>query len=217
MSREATMLQRRREVRLLRLSLVRPAAPNTYGGSPDYPCQSGPGAIQRSRPRNSTVPPVGRSRWQADLGERMGGVGTPVSRVAKLGVGSNGGPPSHHLLERRLGMPCHPRRRSTRAKKIPAYRTAGQSKRARSGVSRTPLRNAGDARKHHRIAPSGAFQSLRFFAASLVAFVPGVPQLGLPARPYGAGLAQGGGLRGTRATRHGTGTCSCVHSSRAPS
>jgi hypothetical protein len=85
--------------------------------------------------------------------------------------------------------------------RIPAYRTAGQSKRARSGVSRIPSRNAGDARKYHGIAPRGVFQNSRLLAASSVAFVPGVPQLGLPARPHGAGLAQGGGLRGVAGGR----------------
>ena len=202
----------------MRLSLVRPAAPNTYGGSassllprhadcepsPPTPLPKGEGRYKESRPRNSTVPPVGRSKRQADLGERASSVVTPAARVAKLGVGSTGGPPSQRLF-RQLVI------------NIPAHRAAGQSKQARSGISPIPIRNAGDAPKHRGITPRGASQSSLFFAASLVAFVPGVPQLGLPARPHGAGLAQGGGLRDIRGVHLGTGTCSRVHSSSAPS
>ena len=83
---------RRREVRFLRLSLVRPAAPNTYWGSGQLPlpgafgCDVSPvrvlsnnvsdiglsisstrlsnSSLDRSRPRNSSVPPVERSKFR---------------------------------------------------------------------------------------------------------------------------------------------------------
>ena len=102
MSREATMLLWRREVRCLRL-LSATTAPNTYGGSNQQPLpgragcdpvrdeREGRGAsrIARpsslvprtssgSRPRNSTVPPAGRAKRQADLGKRAGGAVAPV-------------------------------------------------------------------------------------------------------------------------------------------
>src|SRR5687767_14147388 len=99
MSREATMLQWRREVRWLRLSLVRPAAPNTYGGSTGCPCQSMPAAITHDR--GPETPPCLRlavQSEQADLGERISDAITPAARVAKLGVGSSGGPPSQRLF-----------------------------------------------------------------------------------------------------------------------
>jgi hypothetical protein len=156
-------------------------------------------------PETLPCPLLAVQNEQADLGKRAGGVVTPASRVAKLGVGSTGGPPSHPLFRQLV------------LRKIPAYRTAGQSKRARSGVSRTPRRSAGDARKHHGIAPHRASQISRLLAASSVAFVPGVPQLGCPARPHGAGVAQGGGLRDDGGAQRGTGTCSRAHRSSAPS
>ena len=40
-----------------------------------------------------------------------------------------------------------------------------------------------------------ASQNSRFCAASSVAFVPGVPQLGLSARPHGAGVVRGARLQ----------------------
>ena len=101
-------------------------------------------------PETLPCPRLAVQSEQADLGERSGGVVTPASRVAKLGVGSTGGPPSHPLFGRRSLLARGVGQLVIR--RIPAYRTAGQSKRARSGVSRTPNWNAGDARKHHGIA-----------------------------------------------------------------
>src|SRR5436309_164762 len=109
MSREATMLQWRREVRLLRLSLARPAAPNTYGGSASSPlpgladCPQSFARRERSTrvPETLPCPRLAVQSGQADLGERAGGAVTPALRVAKLGVGSTGGPPSQCLFGRR--------------------------------------------------------------------------------------------------------------------
>ena len=123
-SREKAMLQGRREVRLLRLSLVRPAAPNTYRGSAGCPCQGTPTATKTSRqsqsadggtkvcrrllllsagcprrvPETSPCPLSAVQGERADLGERIGGVVAAGSRVAQLGVGSKGGPPSQSSL-----------------------------------------------------------------------------------------------------------------------
>jgi hypothetical protein len=80
---------------------------------------------------------------------------------------------------------------------------------------------AGSPGRHVENVPHGASQNSRFRAASSVAFVPGVPQFGVSARPHGAGLAQGGlreaGRRQAGAERRGTGICSRAHNSRAPS
>lgn len=84
----------------------------------------------------------------------------------------------------------------------------------RNEVGRFPqsFRNTGDARKHHGIAR--ASQISRWLAASQVAFVPGVPQLGGPAQPHGAGLAQGGRRRDEQ---RGADISSRAHSSSVPS
>lgn len=85
---------------------------------------------------------------------------------------------------------------------------------------------AGSPGRHVENVPHGASQNSRFRAASLVAFIPGVPQFGALARPHGAGLAQGGlreaawheaAWREAGAERRGTGICSRAHNSSAPS
>jgi len=49
-------------------------------------------------PETLPCPLLAEQNEQADLGEQSGGVVTPASRVAKLGVGSTGGPPSQRLF-----------------------------------------------------------------------------------------------------------------------
>ena len=203
----------------MRLSLVRPAAPNTYRGSassllpkhadcgPSSPPAHAGGSLGRvpeTLPCPRLADQSGRLTWASEAAAWS-------RRVAGRQVRCR--------LNRRAAVATS--LRSTRDK-IPAYRTAGQSSRARSGGSRIDNRlYTVDARKHHGIAPRGVFQNSRLLAASLVAFVPGVPQLAVSARPHGAGLAQGGlrdaGRHVVGVARRGTGTPSRAHSSSVPS
>jgi len=159
---------------------------------------------KRRVPETLPCPLLAVQSEQADLGKRSGGVVSPAARVAKLGVGSTGGPPSHPLFETPPRLVCGVlATRDNKNPRLPYGRLIKVTE-----VGSFPYSASGIRLTHGSITGSlSASQISRLLAASWVAFVPGVPQLGGPARPHGAGLAQGG-LRGTRATRHGTGICS---------
>ena len=206
MSREATMLQGRREVRLLRLSLVRPAAPNTYGGSAS-------GLL----PRHADCDP----KWIAS--QKLHRAPCWPCKASRLTWASEAAAWSRQFAGRQVR--CRLNRRAAVASSLQATR----DKNPRLPYGR-PIKTSEVGSFPHSASESGrrteasrnrsfyrAFQNARLLAASLVAFVPGVPQLGCAARPYGAGLAQGGGLRDAGATRRGTGTRSRAHNCCAPS
>ena len=129
-----------------------------------------PRSCQRSDrvPETRPCPLPANQSERADLGERCGGVVTPAARVVRV--------------RQQLG------RRAAVASSLRA--TLHDSPRRSCG---RPIKagevGSSDARKHRGIFPCGRSQRLRFSAASSVAFVPGLPQLGRAARSHAAGVA----------------------------
>jgi hypothetical protein len=135
MSREATMLQGRREVRLLRLSLVRPAAPNTYGGSAGCPCQGEPTAF-------SSLPLPGERAAKKNASQKLYRAPCWPCKASRLTWASEAAAWSRQFAGRQVR--CRLNRRAAVASslptpprlargvlqlviRIPAYRMAGQS------------------------------------------------------------------------------------------
>jgi hypothetical protein len=216
MSRAATMLRGRRLVRLLRLSLVRPAAPNTYGGSGRgafcqalrlLPSQPGPLPGRESQKQEGRVPetqpcplPASQSE-RADLGERAGGAVTPASRVVRVRLQLGRRAAVAWSLPRRcsdIALSMRGVEQSSRGARVlraqlrivlPAGRAAGQSKRARSG-----------AVTHGSIAGSffarSRSQSCRFYRS----FLGGVRPWRASVRPCSSTARCGVGSVGSRRT-----------------
>jgi hypothetical protein len=229
LSREATLLRGRRLVRNCGCRWCGQRHQTRMGAQAGAPfagrsgclpltqpsARRGEGEARRSRPRNSAVPPAGQSKRRADRGARAGGAVAPVSRVVRVRLQLGRRAAVACLFGRRCGssdIALSPRGTRRLVVVLPARRAAGQSSRSRSGtVTHGSIVNC---LVLARSARTTDVQSLCLCAASLVAFVPGVPQLGRAARPHAAGLAQGG-LREAGLGSHGTARCSRAHSSSA--
>ena len=147
MSREATMLRWRREVRLLRLPPASGSTKHIYGLGQRGFCLVTPTASQSdplaeredysgSRPRNSTVPPGGRSKRRADLLARRAALVTPArDRPVRCWLGRRAAVAKslRCLRVEQCQATVHaPGRQLVIVR--PAHRAAGQSRRARSGT-----------------------------------------------------------------------------------